>query len=154
DRVALLVGALVLSACAPSATAGDAAATAAQAVLGGTPDSDDDAVVFVATVVDAAQPELCTGTLVASRVVLTAGNCTLGRDPSDHVVGFGAFVKLPTQTVAIAEVHTYPGFHGDPSDLDEGTDLGILVLAADAPVAPLTLGELPAGTRLRVVGYG
>lgn len=49
--------------------------------IGGVADTVHDAVVSIATVADAAAPELCTGVVVAPRVVLTAGHCTLASSP-------------------------------------------------------------------------
>jgi MYXO-CTERM domain-containing protein len=114
-------------------------------------------VVFVSTAIDAAQGELCTGVLVGPRTVLTAGHCTLNRAPSDLFVGFGPLAKFPTGTASIVAIATYPAFQADGSDRSAGMDLGIVELAADAPVAPLALADVPpasAGPLLRLVGYG
>jgi MYXO-CTERM domain-containing protein len=133
--------------------------TTHEAVINGSPDTTHGSVVSIATSLDASSvPELCTGTIIAPRVVLTAGHCTLGQYPSALIVGLGPNALYPTSTLAVAAVVTYPGFSGSEGDIEAGLDLGVLVLAEDAAVAsvPLYAGSSSAlvGTSLDLVGYG
>jgi len=133
------------------------AATVSQAVIGGTPDTVHGSVVSIVAQVDAASPELCTGTVIAPRVVLTAGHCTIGQDPGGLVVGVGPSAGMPTTQLAVAAVITYPGY-GGTDDLPLGTDLGAVILAEDSglPSVPLWTGDDASlvGSTVTLVGYG
>ncbi len=131
-----------------------AIARARDEVIGGATDDAHAAVVSIVTAVDAASPELCSGVLVAPRVVLTAGHCTLGQAPADLVVGFGARAASPTAPSDVARVLTYPSF-GALDDFAYGVDLGAVVLDADAPIAPMRVRRTSfGGGTATVVGFG
>jgi uncharacterized protein (TIGR03382 family) len=145
-----------LAACGDPESTSRVGATS-QAVIGGSTDSTHTSVVSIVAAADASTPELCSGTVIAPRVVLTAGHCTLGQDPAGLVLGIGPSAASPTMTLAVAAVVTYPRFSG-ADDLPGGTDLGALVLAEDAPLpgVPLFVGDEAAlvGGNVTVVGYG
>ena len=100
---------------------------------------------------------VCTGTLVDTRLVVTAGHCVSGPLGTLEVF-FGPNANwLNTGTVVdVASYQAYPSF--DLWSLDH--DIGVIELAEDAPVTPAAM--LPAGvfgngyvgTELRFVGYG
>jgi len=149
------ISAAALVACAAGESERDE--RAAQAVIGGQPDTADTAVVSIVTTPDAALPELCTGVLVAPRVVVTAGHCTLGQDATTLTVGFGPSAASPTSTAPIDSVLTYPSFTGTDADKAAGLDLGVILLAKDAGVAPVAIAQSGAGlvgAAVTVVGYG
>jgi V8-like Glu-specific endopeptidase len=98
----------------------------------------------------------CTGTLVAPRVVLTAAHCVENLEaPQVLSVVFAPEVAraLPTERVRVAEGRLHPAWRAGENDI------GVLLLAEDAPVAPVPLAGpgLPAdlvGRTTRVVGFG
>ena len=146
---------LVCASCAPS----DLPLTlAAPALIGGTPDTVHSAVVSVQTRPGVTRGELCTGTLIAPRAVLTAGHCTAGHAPDELSVGVGPSAGRPDLVLEVSEVHTYPLYLGEDGDLQQGRDLGLLLLTRDAPVPPIAPGRSggsPApGDAVVLVGFG
>lgn len=86
----------------------------------------------------------CSGTLLTSRVFLTAGHCTAGTDAAR--VWFDPEVTDPTYpfgggTAAEGTPHTHPGYDGFAT-FPNTSDVGIVVL--DTPVALGAYGALPA----------
>lgn len=141
--------------CIPLAAAATVALPAVQAqaqpppITNGT-DAPDDASV-VGLVYDGVLH--CTGTLISSYLVLTAGHCVHTETPSG--VTFALDPTLAAVELAVAAAVEHPAF--DAGDL--ANDIAGVVLAAAAPVAaaPRELhrsGPLEEGTELRLVGYG
>jgi secreted trypsin-like serine protease len=147
-----LVIAAVLTACsqAPAADLG----ARELAVLGGSLDTTHEAVVSIATADGDPRPELCTGTIVAPKIVLTAGHCTIGREPSGLVVGVGPDSRAPTRTLPIAAIHTPSRYDYTRVADERGLDIGIIVLAEDAGIAPIPLTDAPIEGTLDLVGFG
>jgi MYXO-CTERM domain-containing protein len=153
----------VLASCASQRP--ESVATSRQPVINGTADTTHAAVVSIETSLDATTAgELCSGTLIAPRVVLTAGHCTIGQNASSLIVGVGPNAQYPASTLDVAAVVTYPGFTGTTEDIGAGLDLGAILLATDAenaddagvtpmPLAPPGTGT-SVGSTLTVVGYG
>ncbi|MGE5185215.1 MAG: S1 family peptidase [Acidobacteriota bacterium] len=140
--------AVVLAGCA--ATTGEAQ----QAIVGGSADGSDDAVVAVVErpVCSDAFTITCSGTLVAPQVVLTAAHCVTPGTPLEvHVgtpVGSGQFIAV---TDAIRD----PMF----DDATHAYDLAILQLAEPASASPVpvptaTLDASFVGATARIVGFG
>jgi len=106
-------------------------------ISGGAPDATHTAVVQV-------QP-ICSGVVVAPRVVLTAGHCA-------HVA---SSVAVAGRTVLIAEKHLYPDYTGATSDELAGLDLAALVLSEDTGVAPLPYARTPPALGpATAIGFG
>jgi hypothetical protein len=135
-----------------------ASAGVIHAITNGVPDGDGHpyvgALFFPETGV------LCSGSLIAPTVVLTAGHCTYGATYA--LVTFESDFFSSGFPLASAEVHTHPGFSWNWQGLLgwDSVDVGVVILAeAQAgPTAALpTVGlvdSLPMKTPVDIVGYG
>ncbi len=121
-----------------------------------------------AVALGAANFSACTGSLIAPRVVLTAGHCGDGM-PVELLVSFGQAIFGPSVNEATARV----GFvdfeiHPDYSPLESNGaggqnlpefDVALLELAEDAPIEPIwintrKLKDRDVGEEVFSVGYG
>jgi secreted trypsin-like serine protease len=96
----------------------------------------------------------CTGTLVAQSTVLTAAHCIDGMQPGSLEFGFGPDQYQIDVTVPVAAVAQHPQW--DSQNL--ANDVGVLTLAQDAPIAPVTMNpsmdQSWIGKVVTLVGYG
>jgi secreted trypsin-like serine protease len=125
------------------------AASGAAPVVGGTavpPGKWPDAVAVLAA--DA----MCTGTLIAPDVVLTAGHC-IETHPVEVILGSVDLAKPGGMHIAVKKAIAYPSWA-------QSFDVGVLVLDHAAAVKPraiasaCTASGLVAGAKVRVVGFG
>ncbi len=111
-----------------------------QAIIDGVPDTDPAHMAVVAIWDEAA---LCSGTLIAPRVVLTAGHCLYRRDGTRFQAIFGNETQAaPMRKVIAARLH--PEY--EPYSLIN--DIALLYLAEPAPDGILPIPALPAGLSL------
>jgi secreted trypsin-like serine protease len=107
----------------------------------------------------------CSGTVVAPRVVLTAGHCVEDLESSSITepsliavaTGISNLRHIPTEKITqVSQVLAYPGF--DPSELHG--DAGLLILATPVTAPPIALATkadaalYETGDKLTVAGWG
>jgi secreted trypsin-like serine protease len=163
-----LLASLVVVASAGAAAASDAAGNpkATGSVIGGhaTTIADFPALAYVEGV-QATSGYACTGTVVAPRVVLTAGHCVEDIESSSIVepskiavaTGVSNLEHIPPANIsAVVRVLAYPSF--DPALLHG--DAGLLILAAPVAAPPIALATkaetalYEPGDELTVAGWG
>lgn len=156
---AVLLGCALAAACAGAAEPG----ALRSPIVGGTPTTGDPAVVLlIAQVPGSKLATLCSASLVAPRVLLTAAHCLI-----PQVVGDGAvFQVLPGPNIDVARqsdllpvqgVHAHPDF--DQASVAGGNDIGVVVLPSPLGTPPIpmhrdALSNDLVGRPARLVGYG
>ena len=132
-----------------------AVAPAAHAVTNGTPDDGRHPYVGALVSYDPATGDkylICSGTLVAPAVFLTAAHC-LQDEPSDLYVSFDEVVGAPDVgpgvTLHHGQARGNPRFAGDTDGPGDTHDLAVVVL--DAPVPGVTPARLAARNQLKKV---
>ncbi len=161
--VALLAGASDAAARTPQRPPPHVLAHAA--IIGGAPAASA-AFPWLAEVIDVRGSESveCTGSVVAPRLILTAGHCvenlrTGARNPAS---GFSVMTFAPSPTGGERQVSTVSGviaYEGFKRRVDTG-DAALLALSAPVRAPAITLatsadtGELAPGTTATIVGWG
>ena len=158
---ALLSSAFLLAACTVDTGVGS---HGAPIVDGERTDGNEQATVAVLN----RRGGLCTGTLVAPRVVLTAKHCVQrpgaeGPDPaSNFIIGVGDNIRRLDRTYGVTDVVTTPGVYYDNRGLSGaivGIDVAVVTTATivegvtPVPVHRGDPGEL-IGETVRAVGFG
>jgi hypothetical protein len=131
-----------------------------QAIVNGSEDIDDPAVVFV-VINNQGQLTVGTGTVVSPHVVLTAGHVVTGNTGAVYRVFFGRNWRdggsASDEWLEVSDMHADPGFNSRISTSTR--DVGVLILSSPAPMAPVLFNRRPAdpswvGALIRMVGYG
>ena len=149
NSTVLSLGVLVLAACGSAPIESGAVTSAITASI---PDDGDPSVV--ALIGDAGV--FCSGSLIGTRVVLTAAHCLSSVTPQTQVF-FGADPAVDGTALHVRDARPHPGF--DLVEFDN--DVALLLLDGEAPAAaqPLELfaGPMDAsyvGRAIRLVGFG
>jgi secreted trypsin-like serine protease len=123
--------------------------------------SPDHPVVGGSTVATGAYPDvalvvapmaLCSGTLIAPDVVLTAGHC-IDTHPTEVLLGSVDYTKVGGEAIAVKSATAYPSWQTE-------FDVGVLVLDHPASAKPraiasaCTAKDLEPGNDVTVVGFG
>jgi secreted trypsin-like serine protease len=124
-------------------------------IINGTTDTTHTAVVALVT----QGQQFCSGTLIAPRVVVSAGHCLkdTGLSASDITIFFGNTVGGSGTSVKVTKLQVHPSYYAK-SDGTPMNDVSVLVLAQDAPVSPMawqsTALSSIVGQSVLMVGYG
>jgi hypothetical protein len=117
-------------------------------IIGGAPSSDPAVVCLQADTLP-----ICSGTVVSTHAVLTAGHCanTLGTSVP-YFIAFGSDCHAPQRRARITAFEVHPRYSG------EGKPFDLALARFDPPLVvapvPVTREGLDAGAPLRHVGYG
>ncbi len=155
-----------LAACAAPGIDDTPSAAGSEAIVDGTRELGEDAVVLVSIYGGIGR---CTGTLITPRVVLTAKHCVQADDaerpytPGVFTIGFGNRVG-DTRNVRVSRVYTTPGVYTTSSTTGlggalVGVDIGVLVLTtAQTDVTPIPVRrDAPTdqlGQPYTAIGFG
>ena len=124
--------------------------SSAQSIIRGERERGQDAVVML-YFADGRSGGMCTGTIIAPRVVLTAKHCTQGWSPADFTVAVGPNPFAGAVAFyGVSEIRTTEG-----GALD-GRDIAVLILDEDAAETPFPLSaDQPVrGRDVTLIGYG
>jgi len=163
----LLATCLLLLAATAAGAAGHGGPGAQSSIVGGTPTTIEDfpSLAYIQAEESTDQGFACTGTVIAPRVVLTAGHCVEDIETGkltpahDYRVATGvANLRdvTPGNVFKVERTATFPGF--DPG-ATRG-DAGILILSRPTTVPPLPLATagdatlMAAGTPVQIAGWG
>ena len=157
--IALALAVMLGAGCAGSVDGGPPPETDAP-IIGGQTDTGDPSVVIVFAQENGSQQgSLCTASVIAPTVLLTAAHCVAPSEVGSNVT-FSAFLGSDFngagQWLAVKETHFDQAFN--PNNLNGGHDVGIVILAQPVSLTPLpynrTSPSALAGKAVRLVGYG
>jgi hypothetical protein len=131
-----------------------------EAIIGGTRDSGDPAVVMlVAYPPDQSTAYTCTASLIAPSLLITAAHCVdhpgdlFGAFPGDDASTYTTTPALVSALVPATAAHIHPQYNRSPPF---DADIAVVELSVPLAAAPLPFArQAPsAGQAARIVGYG
>lgn len=156
--------ALVTGCAQPTASTAESSSATTSKIVGGTTDNGHSNVGFIRLF--SSDPSqgfgFCTGTLIAPRVVITAGHCAYENDdPTQPLITsvdftLGTDVDMSGDPNApgfiTATITPNPAYDGTPG---AGQDVSIVILDQDIDADAMPLGNAPdVGSTVTMVGYG
>lgn len=147
--------------CADQTADGSVSATGAP-IIGGAANPGDPSIVFLG-VSFAAGEGLCTATLIAPRVIVTAKHCICDTATGAPVsaasvqVGVGADISSGTAYGRVSEVRTTAGACSEDVSTLFGRDIAVLLLAAPGSLTPIPIVRdrpVNVGDTVTAIGYG
>jgi trypsin len=129
-------------------------------IIGGTYDYGDEAIVSLLAQNSAGDVTVCTATLIASNVLVTAAHCvaptTIGNDNVFAVV-FGFSLNNPDGATGVSAIHYDADF--DPNHPEAGHDIAVVIMDQGVNLPPVPynhdlLDRSLVGSQVRIVGYG
>ncbi|MCD6496862.1 MAG: trypsin-like serine protease [Deltaproteobacteria bacterium] len=123
--------------------------TQGRAIINGTDDTSQ-AHMAVVALFDTRRRELCSGTLIAPRVVLTAGHCVYGGNPTDIQVFFGTDMNSgPSEDWRnVSEGMVHPAYNPGGGTTPPTHDVALLRLASSAPAGVTPIPVAPLNQRI------
>ncbi len=150
--LSLTAAAAMLAACTqPTDDTTEDVGSTDSAIVGGTTTT---AYPAVGALVDVNGP-FCTATVIAPRVLVTAAHCVEGNSASRVAFVTGPNALSPQAFVRVSRLVAHPQY--DARRI--ANDIAVVLLASDAPVAPIAINAQPldaswVGRTLQHVGYG
>jgi V8-like Glu-specific endopeptidase len=135
--------------------------TAAQqaAIVGGSPESGYQAVGALLT-----GGGLCTGTLIAPQVVLTAAHCVVGATPSTFVIGTSVYAST---RLSVQKAIAHPEYRSSKYETSSKYpyaaniawhDIAVVILSKPSTITPMAVSSSAAtsmvGKTVKFVGFG
>jgi len=128
-------------------------------IINGSVDTTHNAVVALVMRVYGSDEQFCTGTVVNTRAILTAGHCIreMGIQPTEAQIFFGQTVGSGGQKIPVSAGYVHPNYYLS-TDGKPVNDVAVLILSQDAPVAPMAWKQEAldniGGQTVTLVGYG
>ena len=157
----LVSAVIVIGGCAGTSSEDDGSSADSAAIIGGRKTEGYPAVMALfAGDASTGNGALCTATLIAPRVLLTAAHCVAADEvgpTADFVVLSGEDVHAPDETLTVSSVMNDVAF--DTGQLEAGHDIGAVILAHPSSITPVAVNRATdpsalVGENVKLVGYG